>query len=289
MKKGSKGNHPKEKKGTIERTKKRVAAYARVSTEKDEQLHSLQSQREHFESFIKSNKDWEFVEIYYDEGITGTSLRHRDGFNRMIDDAMNGKIDVILVKSVSRYARNTLDALKTTRDLKVKGIPVYFEKENVDTLDPKGEFMLTLYCAFTQEKSKSISENIKWAKRRGYKERKADFPYSHLIGITKSRSSSKITIDKDGAKIVRLIYKLFFEGYGMQCTVEKLRELNVPTTTGLDPSHWTTNNILSILSNEKYCGDVIRQKKFTIDPILHTSKMNEGELPQYRIYNNHPA
>ena len=142
-------------------TKKRVTAYARVSTEQDEQLHSLQVQRDYYDNYIKSNPNWELVNIYYDEGITGTSLKRRKGFNQMIADALDGKIDVILVKSVSRFARNTIDALQTTRDLKLKSVPVFFEKENIDSMDPKGEFMLTLFCSFAQEESKSISDLLK--------------------------------------------------------------------------------------------------------------------------------
>lgn len=192
MKKIIKEITPIKKNDAKEKTKKRVAAYARVSTEQDEQLHSLQVQRDYYEEYIKSNPDWELVNIYDDEGITGTSLKRRKGFNQMIADALDGKIDVILVKSVSRFARNTIDALQTTRDLKLKGVPVFFEKENIDSMDPKGEFMLTLFCSFAQEESKSISDNIKWSIRNGYKNGKFTMHTEHLLGYKRNYQMGKL-------------------------------------------------------------------------------------------------
>lgn len=286
MKKIIKEITPIKKKAENVPTKKRVAAYARVSTEQDEQLHSLQVQRDYYENYIKSNPDWELVNIYYDEGITGTSLKRRKGFNQMITDALDGKIDVILVKSVSRFARNTIDALQTTRDLKLKGVPVFFEKENIDSMDPKGEFMLTLFCSFAQEESKSISDNIKWSIRNGYKHGKFTMHTEHLLGFKKT-SAGKIIIDKEQAKLVKMIYKLFLEGFNNHQLQVYLENHNILTPLG--SKKWTYAVINSILTNEKYCGDAILQKKFSIDVVLHTLKKNEGELPQYRIYNNHPA
>ena len=286
MKKIIKEITPIKKSDTKEKAKKRVAAYARVSTEQDEQLHSLQVQRDYYEEYIKSNPDWELVNIYYDEGISGTSLKRRKGFNQMIADALDGKIDVILVKSVSRFARNTIDALQTTRDLKLKGVPVFFEKENIDSMDPKGEFMLTLFCSFAQEESKSISDNIKWSIRNGYKNGKFTMHTEHLLGY-KKLSNGKIIIDNEQAKIVKMIYKLFLEGMNNFQLQRYLEDKGILTPMGV--KKWQYNVINSILTNEKYCGDAILQKKFSIDVVLHTLKKNEGELPQYRIYNNHPA
>ena len=162
MKKIIKEITPIKKSNTKEKAKKRVAAYARVSTEQDEQLHSLQVQRDYYEEYIKSNPDWEFVNVYTDEGISGTSTKRRDGFKKMIDDALNGKIDLIVTKSISRFARNTVDALVNIRKLKEKGVEVFFEKENIYTFGTGGELLLTIMSSIAQEESRSISENVTW-------------------------------------------------------------------------------------------------------------------------------
>lgn len=247
MKKIIKEITPIKKKVENVPTKKRIAAYARVSTEQDEQLHSLQVQRDYYENYIKSNPDWELVNIYYDEGITGTSLKRRKGFNQMITDALDGKIDVILVKFVSRFARNTIDALQTTRDLKLKGVPVFFEKENIDSMDPKGEFMLTLFCSFAQEESKSISDNIKWSIRNGYKHGKFTMHTEHLLGFKKT-SAGKIIIDKQQAKLVKMIYILFLEGLNNHQLQGYLENHNILTPLG--SKKWTYAVINSILTNK---------------------------------------
>ena len=162
--------------------KKRVAAYARVSTEKDEQQNSYDAQIDYYTTLIRNNPEWEFVDIYSDEGITGTSIKNRDGFNRMIDDALAGKIDLILTKSVSRFARNTVDSLTTVRKLKEKGIEVYFEKENIYTLDAKGELLITIMSSLAQEESRSISQNTTWGQRKRFADGKMSFAYSNFLG-----------------------------------------------------------------------------------------------------------
>lgn len=266
-----------------EKSKIRVAAYTRVSTEQEEQLNSLSVQQRYFEDLINKNPEWINVGIYYDEGISGTRLKKRDGFNKMIQDALDGKIDLILVKSISRFARNTVDALQTIRALKAKGIKVVFEKENIDSMDMKSEFILTIMSSLAQEESQSLSENIKWGKQKIFREGKVSIPYSHFLGY-KQGGKYIMVIDKEQAKIVRYIYRLFLEGYSPYQISNKLNEENIPTVMN---KSWTYNAILSILSNEKYCGDAILQKTFTVDFLTQKVKINEGEVPQYFVKNDH--
>lgn len=276
---------PKSKSSTQITQKKRVAAYTRVSTEQDEQLNSLAVQQRYFEELINKNPEWINVGIYYDEGISGTSLKKRDGFNRLISDALEGKVDLILVKSISRFSRNTVDALQTIRALKSKGVTVFFEKENIDSMDMKSEFILTVMSSLAQEESQSLSENIKWGKRKICREGKVYVPYSQFLGY-KQGGKYELVIDKEQAKVVKLIYRLYLEGDTPTKITKTLNELNIPSPKG---KKWTKNVIVSILSNEKYCGDAILQKSFVVDFISHTAKKNEGELPQYYVKNDHPA
>ena len=164
------------------RSKIRVAAYARVSTASDEQMGSVKAQKDYFEKLILKKPEWKLVEIYADEGISGTSLNRREAFNRMITDALDGKIDLIIIKSLSRFARNTVDTLNTIRKLKNVGIPVYFEKEDINTMDGKGEFLITLMSSLAEEESRSISENVKWGQRKRYADGMFHLPYKNLLG-----------------------------------------------------------------------------------------------------------
>ena len=189
--------------------KKRVAAYARVSTEQDEQQSSYETQVNFYTNYIQSNPDWEFAGIYSDEGISGTNIKHRDGFNRMIKDALSGKIDLILTKSISRFARNTVDSLVTIRKLKEKGIEVYFEKENIYTLDSKGELMLTIMSSIAQEESRSISENVTWGKRKSMADGKVYVARKGFLGYKLDENGNTV-IDEAEAKIVREIYYIIF-------------------------------------------------------------------------------
>ena len=189
--------------------KRRVAAYARVSTDSDEQLSSYEAQVDFYTRHIKSNPEWEFVAVYTDEGVTGTNTKKREGFNRMVEDALAGKIDLILTKSISRFARNTVDTLTTIRSLKEKGIEVYFEKENIYTLDAKGEVMLTIMSSLAQEESRSISENVIWGKRRSMEEGKVSLAYSRFLGYEKGPDGI-LQIVEEEAKIIRKIYSLMF-------------------------------------------------------------------------------
>ena len=275
----------RSRKGILQK-KINVAAYCRVSTESDEQMNSLTNQKEYFENLIKSHDEWNFVGIYYDEGISGTSLKKRDGFNRMISDAISGKIDMIVVKSISRFSRNTVDALQTIRNLRNHDIRIFFEKESIDSNDIKSEFMLTIMSSLAQEESQSLSENIKWGKRKIAKKGFVQIPYSAMLGF-KQKGKYGIEIDREQAKLVVQIYDLFLHGFTAGEIMKKLIDCNINTPSGLEPSHWCKNVVLSILRNEKYCGDAILQKTYTKDFLNHKCVKNNGELPMYYVKNNH--
>ena len=197
--------------GTFLPDKLRVAAYARVSTEQDEQQSSYEAQVDFYTRHIKSNPNWEFVDVFADEGITGTNTKKRDGFNLMIQKAMNGEIDLILTKSISRFARNTVDTLQTVRKLKAAGVEVIFEKENLHTFDPKCEVMLTIMSSLAQEESRSISENIRWGKQKSMRDGNVYMAYSHFLGYRKGPDGRPEIVEKE-AEIVRQIYELYLYG-----------------------------------------------------------------------------
>lgn len=268
--------------------KKKVAGYARVSTDQEEQLTSYEAQVDYYTKYIQNNLDWEFVAVYTDEGISATSTKKRDGFNRMIKDALDGKIDLIITKSVSRFARNTVDTLTTVRLLKDKGIGVYFEKENIDTLDSKGELLITIMSSLAQEESRSISENVTWGHRKRFADGKVSMPYKHFLGYDRGATKNDPPIiNEEQAKTVRLIYRLFLEGKTPCGIAKHLTELKIPTPGG--KVKWQSSVVKSILTNEKYKGDAILQKCFTVDFLTKKQKVNEGEVPQYYVENSHPA
>ena len=269
----------------IEKTttrKKRVGAYARVSTDSDDQLSSYEAQCDYYTRYIKSRPDWEFVGLYADEGISGTNTKHRDRFNAMIADALNGKIDLIITKSVSRFARNTVDSLTTVRKLKEKGVEVYFEKENIYTLDSKGELLITIMSSLAQEESRSISENVTWGKRKLFADGKVTLPYSSFVGYRKGANGLP-EIEPEGAKIVRRIYTEFLNGRTARQIADGLSDDGVPTPR--KAKKWRCTTIISILTNEKYKGAALLQKSFTVDFLTKKMKPNEGEVPQYYIEN----
>ena len=266
--------------------KRRVAAYARVSTDSDEQLTSYEAQVDYYTHYIRERPDWTFAGMYADEGISGTNTRRREGFNQMIADALAGKIDLIITKSVSRFARNTVDSLTTVRKLKEKGVEVYFQKENIYTLDSKGELLITIMSSLAQEESRSISENVTWGQRKRFADGKVSMPYKHFLGYRKGENSEPEIVPEE-AEVVRRIYRLFLEGqtpYGIKRVLE---EEHVPTPAGKET--WQTATILSILANEKYKGDALLQKTFCTDFLTKKMKVNEGEVPQYYVENSHPA
>lgn len=235
---------------------------------------------------IKRNPEWEFVAVYADEGISGTNTKKRDGFNRMIDDALAGKIDLILTKSISRFARNTVDSLTTIRRLKEKGIEVYFEKENIYTLDAKGEVMLTIMSSLAQEESRSISENVTWGMRKNMADGKFTLAYTHFLGYRKG-PDGLLEIVEEEAKIIRKIYELFLAGNTVRAISRQLTSEGIPTPAG--KTTWYPSTVRSILKNEKYKGDALLQKTYTADFLSKTIKKNHGEIPQYYIQNSHPA
>lgn len=266
--------------------KRRVAGYARVSTDSDEQLTSYEAQVEYYTNYIKSKPEWEFVKVYTDEGISAVMTKHRDGFNEMIEDALAGKIDLIVTKSVSRFARNTVDSLTTVRKLKDKGVEIYFEKENIYTLDSKGELLITIMSSLAQEESRSISENVTWGQRKRFADGKVSMPYKHFLGYEKGEDSIPKVVDAE-ADVVRLIYRLFIDGKTAVGICKYLEELEIPTPSG--KYKWSQTTVMSILQNEKYKGDALLQKKFTVDFLTKKQKVNEGEIPQYYVEGSHEA
>ena len=265
---------------------KRVAAYARVSTEQDRQENSLRSQKDYFTKYIKSNPEWVFAGLYVDDGISGLSYHNRDGFQHMVDDALNGKIDMIITKSLSRFARNTVDSLITIRKLKASGVAVYFQKENINTLDANGEFLITLMSSFAEEESRSISENVTWAVRHRFAKGEYWMSYERFLGFEKDKDGA-ITINEDEAKIVRFIYLLALEGRSCNYICSVLEEFCIPSPGG--QSEWHNTTVASILTNEKYKGDARLQKTFTADFLTKKIKKNNGEVPQYYVKNGHPS
>ncbi len=265
--------------------KRRVAAYARVSTDNEEQLTSYEAQVDYYTRYIKSNENWEFVGIYTDEGITATNTKKRDGFKKMIQDALDGKIDLIITKSVSRFARNTVDTLIAVRQLKEKGVEVYFEKENIYTLDSKGELLITIMSSLAQEESRSISENVTWGRRKRFADGKVSLPYKQFLGYEKGEDGLPKIVEEE-AKVVRLIYRFFLEGKTPTGIVKILTSKGIPSPGG--KSKWHASTVRSILTNEKYKGDAILQKTFCTDFLTKKMKVNEGEVPQYYVENSHP-
>ena len=266
--------------------KRKVAAYARVSTDHEEQRTSYEAQVDYYTKYIQGRADWEFVKVYTDEGITATNTKHRDGFNEMIEDALAGKIDLIITKSVSRFARNTVDSLITVRRLKEKGIEVYFEKENIYTLDSKGELLITIMSSLAQEESRSISENITWGKRKFFADGKVYLPYKSFLGYEKGEDGLP-KIVPDEAEIIRFIYSMFLEGKTTYTIASILTENGIPTPR--QKVVWQPSTIESILTNEKYKGAALLQKTFTVDFLTKKMKPNEGEVPQYYIEDSHEA
>lgn len=262
----------------------RVAAYCRVSTDDEEQLTSYEAQKNYYTDKIMTNKEWTMAGIFADEGITGTSARKRPEFLRMIRQCKQGKIDIVLTKSISRFARNTVDCLNYVRALKELGIAVIFEKENMNTLEVDSEILITMLGAFAQSESESISANVRWGIRQAMKEGKATIQYKYLYGYRKG-DDGKPEIIPDQAEVVRKIYDLFLSGTPVRGIQEYLNASAVPNING--ESKWARSAIDSILTNEKYCGDVLLQKTYIDDCINKKVKKNTGQLPMYLVQNHH--
>ena len=269
-----------------EKRKCRVAAYARVSTNSDEQKISYEAQVSYYTDYISAKPDWDFVQVYADKGITGTSTKHREHFNEMIADALAGKIDLIITKSVSRFARNTVDSLTTIRLLKEHGVEVYFEEQNIYSLDSKGELLLTIMSSLAQEESRNISENVTWGMRKRFADGKVALPYKQFLGYKKGADGVPEIVPEEAATI-KLIYRLFMEGKSPAYIARFLSSCNIPSPAGRP--QWRPETVKSILANEKYKGDAILQKTFCTDFLTKKMKVNEGEVPQYYVENSHPA
>lgn len=266
--------------------RQRVAAYARVSTEHEEQQTSYEAQVDYYTRKIKERSDWIFIEVYTDKGITGTNTKKRDGFNRMVKDALDGKIDLILTKSVSRFARNTVDTLTTIRKLKERGVAVYFEEQSINTLDGKGELLITIMSSIAQEESRSISDNVTWGQRKRFADGKVSVGYKQFLGFEKGEDGLPKIVEEE-AKIVRYIYRSFMMGKTGSRIAKTLTEAGIPTPGG--KKEWQASTVMSILQNEKYKGAALLQKSFTVDFLEKRMKVNEGEVPQYYIEHSHEA
>lgn len=264
----------------------RVAAYCRVSTDSDAQLESLEAQKTHYENYITSRDDWEFAGLYYDEGITGTKKDKRPELLRLIDDCKAGKVDFVITKSISRFSRNTTDCLELVRKLLALHIPIYFEKEAINTLDAKGEVLITIMASLAQQESQSMSQNIKLGLQYRYQQGKVQVNHNRFLGYTKDNDGHLI-IDPEQAEIVKRIYREYLEGSSMDKIADGLMADGI--LTGAGKTKWHTSTINKILRNEKYMGDALLQKTYTTDFLTKKRIKNNGTVPQYYVEGDHEA
>ena len=263
-----------------------MAAYCRVSTDQLEQLSSYEAQVAYYTNFINNSPEYEFAGVFADEGISGTNTKKREQFNKMIEDCKAGKIDIIITKSISRFARNTLDTLNYVRQLKDLGIGVLFEKENINTLDSKGEVLLTILSSLAQDESRSISENSTWGIRRRFEQGKLFINQTKFLGYDKDEEGNLIINEKQ-AKIVKRIYTECLDGKGPNRIARELEEEGVLNWNG--KSKWYESSIRKMLSNEKYKGDALLQKTYTVNFLTKKRVKNNGQVPQYYVEESHPA
>jgi len=271
---------------SVETPKLRVAAYCRVSTDSDEQAGSYEAQVEHYTEYISSHPDWELAGIYADDGISGTNTKKREEFNRMIDDCMAGKIDRVITKSISRFARNTIDCLRFVRKLREKNIAIIFEKENINTLEASGELLLTIMASLAQQESASISQNVKMGLQFRYQEGKVQVNHNHFLGYTKDENGQLI-IKEDEAVVVRRIFREYLDGYSLRDIADGLERDGI--RTGGKKLKWHLSTILTMLQNEKYMGDALLQKTVTTDFIEKIRIKNDGTVPQYYVRDSQEA
>ena len=271
---------------TEEKPKLRVAAYCRVSTDRDEQESSYETQAAHYTEFIEKNPEWKLAGIYADDGISGTNTKKREEFNRMIEDCMAAKIDMVITKSISRFARNTLDCLKYIRQLKEKNISVYFEKENINTMDAKGEVLLTIMASLAQQESQSLSQNVKLGLQFRYQAGKVQVNHNRFLGYTKDDEGNLVIVPEE-AEIVMRIYREYLEGASLYQIGQGLEADGIKTAAG--SSYWLQSTLKKILTNEKYIGDALLQKTYTVDFLNKKRVANNGIVPQYYVENSHPA
>ena len=264
-------------------SKKKVAAYARISMETEQMNHSLMAQISYYNGLIQNNPDWEFIEVYVDDGISGTSIKGRAGFQQMLADCDAGKIDMIVTKSIQRFARNTVDLLKVVRRLKDLGIEVWFEKENIHTMSGDGELMMTILASIAQEESRSISENVKWRIRKRFEK---GIPNGHFRIYGYRWKDNRLVAEPHEAEIVRLIYDAFLEGIPVQKISKQLKADGIKSLNG---SYIGCTTIRRMLSNEIYTGNLLLQKAYIAKPGAVYARKNRGELPQYYVENAHEA
>ena len=270
-----------EKTKDIVPKKMRVAAYARVSSGKDAMLHSLSEQVSYYSALIRQNPGWQYAGVFADESISGTK-ENRPEFQRMLADCRAGKVDLILTKSISRFARNTVDLLETVRELKVLGVDIHFEREQIHTMSGDGELMLSILASFAQEESRSVSDNCKWRIRNNFKQ---GIPTCHTIfGYRWVKGRHEIVPEE--AEIVSMIFKDYLNGMGRGRILKEVLALCIPPCLG---GQWTETHIIRILTNEKYCGDLLLQKTFVVDPITKRRTANNGELKRYFVHDAHEA
>lgn len=268
-----------------EKPKLRVAAYCRVSTGSDEQASSYEVQVEHYTQFIQKNPEWELAGIFADDGISGCNTKKRSEFIRMIEECMAGRIDMIITKSISRFARNTLDCLKYIRELKEKNIPVFFEKENINTMDSKGEVLLTIMASLAQQESQSLSQNIKLGLQYRYQNGEVQVNHNRFLGYTKDEDGHLI-IEPTEAEVVKRIYREYLEGGSLLQIGRGLEADGILTAAG--KAKWRPETLRKILQNEKYIGDALLQKTYTVDFLNKKRVQNNGIVPQYYVENSHP-
>lgn len=273
-----------EKTHKTRKKKLRVAAYCRVSTDDEEQLTSYRNQIEHYTHKIKQNADWKLVGIFADEGITGVMAKKRDEFLKLINLCRDGKVDVIITKSISRFSRNVADTIKYVRELKALNVAVIFEKENIDTSKMTSEMILDMYGVFAQAESESISDNVRMGKRFGYKSGKVPMQYGQILGYRRGENNEPEIVPEE-AKIIELIYYKFLEGWSLPKLSKYLEENGYKTAKG--STAWSKATIRGILTNEKYKGDVLMQKSYVVDLFSKKVAKNNGELPMYLVKNHH--
>ena len=264
----------------------RVAAYCRVSTDYDEQASSYETQVAHYKELIQKEPTWEFAGIYADDGISGTNTKKREQFNQMIAACKAGKIDLIVTKSISRFARNTIDCLKYIRDLKAINVAIFFEKENINTMDAKGEVLITIMASLAQQESESLSQNVKMGIQYRYQQGKVFVNHNHFLGYTKD-AQGNLVIEPAEAKVIKRIFYSYLNGMSMKQIADLLKADGI--LTGGKTKNWQSSGVSRILKNEKYMGDALLQKTYTVDFLNKKRVKNNGIMPQYYVENDHPA
>lgn len=257
-----------------------MAAYCRVSTDYDEQASSYETQVAHYKELIQKEPTWEFAGIYADDGISGTNTKKREQFNQMIAACKAGKIDLIVTKSISRFARNTIDCLKYIRDLKAINVAIFFEKENINTMDVKGEVLITIMASLAQQESESLSQNVKMGIQYRYQQGKVFVNHNHFLGYTKD-AQGNLVIEPEEAKVIKRIFYSYLNGMSMKQIADSLKADGI--LTGGKTKNWQSSGVSKILKNEKYMGDALLQKTYTVDFLSKKRVKNNGITPQYYV------